>query len=148
MAQNCPYWLDGACVPRREIPDKQPCSWSRLDFENCAVYRAFQPPVLPEHPFREAHIFVERKVTPGPERSPEEAEHLGSEILQALQRGCFLQPVRPKVSVYEWFWRSDDDIKSRAIVTLLAKGVKEPPESWRTQTGSAYGSRLFIVYLS
>jgi len=144
MAQNCPYWKVGNCLPPRQT-DAYPCSWPNPDFENCAVYRTFQPPTLPKHPFKAAYIFVQSE---GPVRSPEEAEHLGSEILQALQPGSFLQQIRPKVFVYEWTWRSDEDVKRKAIVTILARGCTQPPETWRVQNGAAYGKKLFIVYLN
>jgi hypothetical protein len=123
---NCSYGSELSLLEGRDLlaparNQRQRCSWSKGDFENCAVYRAFQPPVLPEHPFKEAHVFIQYRPESGPERSPDEAEHLGSEILQALQPGCFLQPIRPKVFIYEWLWRSDGDVKRKAIVTLLAQ---------------------------
>lgn len=37
MADNCPLWRNGKCVPPRGAVSD--CSYSKRDFENCAVYK-------------------------------------------------------------------------------------------------------------
>ena len=37
MAENCPFWSGGKCAP--PATDVHDCSFSRRDYDNCAVYQ-------------------------------------------------------------------------------------------------------------
>jgi hypothetical protein len=118
MAENCPFWKHGRCVPPRG--DENQCSYRARDYDNCVVYKMVSTwvqtgsalqgmitaGVIAPGTFVAGHGIVQ-----GPARSPEKPATTSGRLfprwdyqaVQELERICMTLPILPRETALRFF---------------------------------------------